>query len=302
MRDRRAQMHRRALLLVLCAAACDLDVLVGRNFAGPDGGTADGGTADGGTADGGTADGGTADGGDFDGGVADSGTADAGPASLIFGLDGTLVVQRGDTATYVATLFNDGGQASVPQLASLGFPSGVTFVSGTSCTGDGGAASCVFGPAAPAAAVSASAVAAVDAGLGWHDVTGSHAAASVIVPLAVTGTGGFVVPISGPRFLDVSACFGTNIMSYAQCTPPSLTMERILLLPDGGIDGADGGVAGVWGQSAHQRNLALRFLFVSTAMRGTSLAGASVTAVCFQGVIDDPQGVHFAGAWEGCFN
>ncbi len=100
---------------------------------------------------------------------------------------------------------------------------------------------------------------------------------------AVTSVGGFVVPMNAPRVLDGIDCFGTNITSFSQCTPPSFITDRLWPMPDGGVEN-DGGAESRWEQSASQRNLCMRF---ELPLGGTVFYGVSVSALCFEGGIDD---------------
>lgn len=331
---------RGAVLILIAAAlaGCNADVVLGRNFpadaaladAGDDGGTGqlDGGTTDGGALDGG-ADAGGSDAG-TDGGVdagldagldagqdggadagvdagVDAGTdagVDAGPANLRLDLTGPLVVQAADPGTFTATLTNSGGVASAPQLVVITFPPGLTFVSATGGCASSAATevSCDLGMVPALSSVSGSATVTVfapDSGLGWHQVSAAAGPLDASTPLSATGVGALVLQVVAPRLLKVDACFGSNLYSYSQCTPASLVSATVMLLADGGIDSLDAGYYGQWGQSPHLRNLGFRFM-APPNINGTRFSGASVSATCFEGVVDNPMGTHNVGAFQGC--
>ncbi|MBX7100123.1 MAG: DUF11 domain-containing protein [Myxococcaceae bacterium] len=246
----------------------------------------------------------------LDGGAGDAGAdagadagVDAGPANLTLELTGPLVVQAADPGTYTATLTNSGGQPSLPQNVVITFPAGLTFVSSAGCASSAvNAVSCDLGVIPAQSAVSGSAtmtVMAPDSGLGWHEVSAAAGPLDASTPLAVTSIGTVVVTVGAPRMVQVDACFGTGTYSYSQCTPASLVSAAVLFLPDGGIDSIDAGYYGQWGQSSHLRNLGFRF-WAPGNINGTRFAGQSVNATCFQGVVDNPMGVHNVGAFQAC--
>ncbi len=229
---------------------------------------------------------------------------DAGPPNLRLELRGPLTIELGTTETYFAVVSNDGGQDSMPISVSVAFPGEAAFVSGSGCVKNGvaldcdaGVVSAFVGSAAPSAQITVTG----DAGRTWYQVTAQAGVLTATKPLVVTGVGVMALPIIGRRDADVTACFGSNIFSYSQCTPASLIYDHITFLPDGGMT-ADAGYAGIWGQSPHLRNLGFRLLNPFDGGIGTSFSGASVDSTCFQGVITSPQGMLYIGGFRACLN
>ena len=298
-----------------------LAVDAGFSDAGLDGGSAsvDGGPADSGTdsgvVDAGTADAGaSADSGAGDAGPVDAGSSgdagsdagapvDAGPANFSLQITGPLVLQQGDPGTWRFFMFNDGGLAGQPDASVFTTPAGFTFQSGMSCADAGGTSiTCTYPLLFSLEGATSTATLIAGAGFGWHDLTAQFEGQSQVVSVSVTGIGNTVVPLTDGGYpLNIDACFGTSITSYSQCTPGSLISAPIILRPDGTIDSLDAGYLGIWGQSPHFRNLGFRFL-APNGNRGTSFSGFSVSPLCFEGVINNPAGTPFTGAWRGCLN
>jgi hypothetical protein len=279
-------MRRTALLVSVLFAGCDSDVIIGRYLNGPDGGGAS-----------------------TDGGASDGGADDGGQPDLTLRFTGPFVIQQGTTETWQHEVRNTEGGSALSVMVAVTLPSGVSVVSG--CGAVDGGARCDAGTIGPVSVLAVPALYTTDAGVGWRTVTGAVSTPTAELnasnntatfPIAVTGAGATPVPITGTRQLNLSACFGSNITSYAQCTAGSLVQGSMLLLDDAGVDTLGQGYAGFWGQSPHQRNLAFRFLNLVTGNTEFSYAGSAVDAGCFEGLIDVPpdSGTISSGAWQGC--
>lgn len=269
----------------------------------PDSGMIDAGEVDSGVADSGAVDAGDVDAG-FDGGT-DAGI-DAGPPDLSLEFSGAVAVESGDLTVLTVHARNIGGRVARDAGVIVTIPLGLSFSSSTDCTpATPQAIGCALGDVVSGGVATADFTLTADAGLGWRSLRGQvlseddSADANDVLdyPMAVTNVGTLVLPIVAPRLARLDACFGTNIMSYSQCTPGSLLSGYIFLYPDGGAEPADGGYSGAWGQAAHQRNVGFRF-FVGP-MTGRQYTGASVIPNCFDGVSDIGT-VFYAGAFRLC--
>ncbi len=129
------------------------------------------------------------------------------------------------------------------------------------------------------------------------EIDSSNNAATHAVAVAQVG----LVPISifppEPRLTDVSVCVGTLITTYAQCVPGSRIGFQFLLHADGGWGEADAGVEAEWVSANQGRNL----LFINPrGTQTTGYIGASVSATCFEGVLQNGAGRPYAGAFRAC--
>lgn len=129
------------------------------------------------------------------------------------------------------------------------------------------------------------------------ELDSSNNAATHAVAVAQVG----LVPVSivppEPRLADVSICVGTLITTYAQCVPGSRVGFQFLLRGDGGWGEADGGVEAQWVSANQGRNIT----FLNPASPWTTgYIGASVSATCFEGVIQNGAGRPYAGAFRAC--
>ncbi|MBL8933032.1 MAG: hypothetical protein JNM69_00675 [Archangium sp.] len=273
-----------------------------------DGSVMDAGAVDAGVDDGGVMDAGAVDAGADAGGVMDAGTdagaadaggapdasVDAGPPDLLPELFGVLAVERGDTVIFNAGVRNTGAGTALDASVSLSIPFGLSFRSGAGCTASTPQqVVCQVGDLAAQSVATSALTLAADAGLGWRSIQALVASETpdpqtsndtAIFQLAVTGVGANVFTVNAPRAVSLDACFGSAVTAFSMCTPGSLLSSVVVLLPDGGIDTLDAGYQGVWGQSMHQRNVAFRFYFGSIAGRG--YAGAAVSALCAEGIVD----------------
>lgn len=254
----------------------------------PDASVGDAGTPDASVMDAGAPDAGSADAGGLDASI------DAGPPDLLPELAGVLAVERGDTLIFNAGVRNAGASTAVDASVSLTIPLGLSFRSGAGCTASTPQqVVCLVGDV-PAQSTSSSALTlAADAGLGWRAIQALVASETPdLLPtndtgsfqLAVTGVGTNLFVVNAPRPAALDACFGPAVTAFAMCTPASLLSSVVTLLPDGGMDTRDAGFNGVWGQSTHERNVAFRFYFGT--LQGRGYAGAAVSAVCAEGIID----------------
>ncbi|MDP1915997.1 MAG: DUF11 domain-containing protein [Myxococcales bacterium] len=277
----------------------------GGTSGGASGGTsggASGGTSGG--ASGGTS-GGASGGGTAGGGVGGGASGDGGP-DLAITLTCPLCLETGSTSVATVTIENLGGAPSAGVDATVTLPGGATFVSAAGCIGVGQQVRCDGGTLAAGARQDIPITVAWPATSGMHRFTASVSASSFDTNAlndttdafsAITIVGSVVAPMNAPRMLDGFACFGTNLMSYAQCTLPSLIFERTYPQADSGVEN-DGGVPGRWQQSASQRNLCMKF---DGPMGGSLFYGVAVSANCFEGLIDDFQIPEpRVGAWRGC--
>jgi len=217
--------------------------------------------------------------------------SDAGPPDLLVALEAPLCLEIGATSTAMLTIQNLGGSAS-SVVASVQLPAGTTFISAPGCISAGATqVQCDGGTLSTGARLD------VPLSLTWPLTSGTRRLVATVASWSATTTGGtIVIPMAPPRIFDGS-CTGTNLMSYAQCTPPSLLFGRLWPVADAGVEN-DGGVPGRWQQSTSQRNLCMKF---DGPMGGTIFYGVSVSAGCFEGLIDnfeipEPR----VGAWRGC--
>lgn len=268
-----------------------------------DAGASDAGLDDGGVMDAGTLDAGSSDAGPSDAGVADAGAPDAGgvdagldagPPDLLPELFGVLAVERGDTVIFNAGVRNSGASTALDASVSLTIPLGLSFRSGAGCTASTPQlVVCQVGDLVAQSVSTSALTLAADAGLGWRSIQAVVASETPDpqasndtgnFQLAVTGVGTNVFTINAPRPAALDACFGPAVTSFSMCTPASLLSSLVTLLPDGGMDTRDAGFQGVWGQSMHQRNVAFRFYFGT--INGRGYAGAAVSVLCAEGIID----------------
>ena len=263
-----------------------------------DGGVTDAGTSDAGVDDGGVTDAGFADAGTPDAGAADAGgpdaSIDAGPPDLLPELAAVLAVERGDTVIFNAGVRNTGASTAIDASVSLTIPLGLSFRSGAGCTASSPQqVVCQVGDIGSQSASSSALTLAADAGLGWRSIQAVVASGTpdpqsandaASFQLAVTGVGTNLFLVNAPRPAALDACFGPAVTAFSMCTPASLLSSLVTLLPDGGMDTRDAGFQGVWGQSTHQRNVAFRFYFGS--LNGRGYAGAAVSALCAEGIVD----------------
>ncbi len=249
--------------------------------------------------------GGASGGGTAGGSVGGGAPGDGGP-DLAITLTCPLCLETGSTSVATMTIENLGGAPSAGVDATLTLPAGASFVSATGCISAGQQVRCDGGTLAAGARQDIAITLAWPPTSGMHRFTAAVSASSVDTNAlndttdafsAITIVGSVVAPVNAPRMLDGFACFGTNLMSYAQCTAPSLIFERTYPQLDGGVEN-DGGVPGRWQQSASQRNFCMKF---DGPLGGSLFYGVAVSANCYEGLIDDFQIPEpRVGAWRGC--
>jgi hypothetical protein len=290
-------MRRLLVFLVLPLMACPAEVVLGRyRLNGPlDAGTPlDAGANDAAVAfDAGVPDGGA------DGGLVDSGVPFA---SLEVSLTGAVVLEQGETTTWSLQLHNPGTLTALRARAVITKPPDFAFLGSTGCALSATEATCDLGDVDAGATVTATLDLNANGEYGWNsfDVTTTFLDGGTQLlnaGIAETPPGGVAVNVL-PQVLDVTGCRGMNIRAFSQCVPGSTTIERYELFVDGGLTD-DAGYDGLWGQSNHQRNVAFRFRDIATGQLQGGFVGASVSAQCFEGVID-VGGVHYVGAWRAC--
>lgn len=276
-----------------------------------DAGADDAGVVDGGMVDAGADDAGAVDAGDLDGGL-DAG-ADAGP-DLVLSLvgDWVLEVDAGAQA-WQLTVFNAGQVGVGPQTIELGVAPAVV-VTSASCLDagpgpDGGSRlRCTVGSLAPMAGSPLDLSLEVVGGtLRFYELTAEVAAApgELVVannrlrqPIGLTQGGLGAVVVSPPRDIALEACFGSVLTSFSQCVPSSLIVGTGRLVSDGGfLD--DAGTPGTWRMGASGRNIVL-MPPLGAAAPFSGYVGASVSATCFEGVVQSSAGRAYIGAWRGC--
>lgn len=265
--------------------------------AGLDAGAADAGAPDAGAVDAGAVDAG------LDGGGTDAGS---GFVDLTPFFSGAVAVERGDLTVLVIGARNLGTAVSPDASVAVTIPTGLSFRSGAACVSvDPQRADCLLGDVPAGGVATASLTLAADAGLGWRNVRAqlrapldvSDANDVELFPLAITGVGTVVVPVSAPRLALLEGCIGTNLVSFSQCTPGALITSLVVFSADGGCAPEDGGYEGAWGQAAHRRNIGFRFF--EGPFLGRQYAGAATTTSCFEGV-GDVSGLFNTAAFRLC--
>lgn len=286
----------------------------GSTTAGGTGGSTAGGSATaGGAAGGGSAGaGGGPGGGGTAGGASDGGLGDAGPDLSVSLVGPLIVVADAGAQTWQLRVANSGTvDVSRPSVRLQVRPAAL--FSGCDDAGvvliDGGMEITCLTADALAGGVSTASFA-LDLGttLRFTDlaadvlpVTGeldaSNNGATHAVAVAQVG----LVPVSvfppDPRLVDVTICVGTFITSYAECVPGSRIGYQFLLRGDGGWGLADAGVRAAWFSDNQGRNITF---LNPTSPWTTGYIGASVSASCFEGVIQNGAGRPYGGAFRAC--